>query len=114
METENHLDSQKALAWLEGDEKMLLRLKALFVKNVPPQMERLKTHLATGDLAEAERLAHTINGSTAMIGATRMSESAKKVERSLIDGDLSGATALFAQMESEFRLVLGELNRAGV
>jgi HPt (histidine-containing phosphotransfer) domain-containing protein len=103
------IDRRKALQWLEGDERMFDRIKAIFLKNIPPQVEQLKALLDAGDTGAAERIAHTIMGSSAMLGATVMSEEARKIEQLAIDGDMDSARFCFAAFAEEYEKVLKEL-----
>lgn len=107
------LDCGSALGWLEGDARMLEKLKILFIRNVPPQLEGLGASLDSGDIATAERLAHTIVGSTAMIGAKSMSARAGEVERSAMAGDLAGAKAGHEALKEEFNRVMSALGAGG-
>ena len=103
------IDRQKALGWLEGDEVMLVKMKAIFMKNIPRQVELLKDFLAAGETSSAERAAHTIMGSSAMLGATAMSEAARKIEQSAIGGDMAAARLQFVSFSEEYEKVVAEL-----
>lgn len=107
------LDRQKALRWLEGDERMFARLKVIFIKNIPSQVELLDSYLEAGDNDSAERAAHTIVGSSAMLGASVMSEEAGKIERSVMDGDLVSARSHFTRFVGEYEKVMAELAADG-
>lgn len=109
MDKEEQIDRRKALKWLEGDEKMFARIKDIFVKNVPSQVAQLKTFLDAGDIDSTERAAHTIMGSSAMLGASVMSDEARKIERSAIDGDMNSARLHFTDFAGEFEKVMAEL-----
>lgn len=106
-------DRQKALQWLEGDELMFARLKAIFMKNIPAQVESLGRFLEAGDNDSAERMAHTIMGSSAMLGARVMSKEAGQIERSVMDGDLDSARSCFARFVGEYEKVMAELAADG-
>lgn len=108
-----HIDKQNALRWLEGDERMFDRIKAIFLKNVPVQVSQLKACLDNDDTTSAERLAHTIMGSSAMLGAGAMSEEARKIEQSAIEGDGISARLHFERFATEYEKVLAELVAEG-
>lgn len=108
-----HIDRQSALRWLEGDERMFGRIKALFLKNVPAQVAQLRAHLDRGDKDAAERLAHTVMGSSAMLGAGAMSEEARNVELSAMEGDWVSARLHFEHFTAEYEKVLAELAAEG-
>lgn len=109
MNDHTQLDSCKALQWLEGDELMLARIKAIFTKNIPSQVESLRVSLAADDNAATERIAHTIMGSAAMLGASAMSGAAAGIERSAIEGDTDSARLHFARFVGEYEKVMAEL-----
>jgi HPt (histidine-containing phosphotransfer) domain-containing protein len=108
-----HIDRQKALGWLEGDERMLEKVKAIFTKNVPSQVATLKGVIEAGDAAAAERLAHTIMGSSAMMGATVMSEHAARIEKSAINGDMASARLQYEEFVAEYWTVMEMLSSGG-
>lgn len=104
-----HVDKQKSLQWLEGDERMLEKIKAIFMKNIPSQVELLRESLDSGNNVSAEKLAHTIMGSSAMLGASAMSDEARKIELSAMEGDLDSARLHFSRFVKEYAMVMEEL-----
>ena len=113
MTEEMHIDRAKALQWLDGDERMLARIRIIFMKNIPPQVERLGVSLDQGDTGSSERMAHTIMGSAAMMGATVMSAEAGRIEKSAIQGDLESARLHFARFAAEYEQVMKLLDADG-
>lgn len=113
MNDHTQLDRRKALQWLEGDERMLARIKVIFTKNIPSQVESLRASLNANDNAVTERLAHTIMGSAAMLGASAMSEAAAGIERYAIGGDADSARLHFAKFVEEYEKVMAELASDG-
>ncbi len=109
MNGHEQFDRRKALQWLEGDEKMFVRLKAIFIRNIPPQVDQLKAFLDTGDNGSAEKAAHTIMGSSAMLGATVMSDEAGKIERCAIKGDMDSARLHFTKFFGAYEKVMEAL-----
>lgn len=107
------IDRRKALQWLEGDERMLAKIKALFMKNIPSQVESLRMSLEAGDNVATERVAHTIMGSSAMLGAGGMSDDAREIERSAIEGDTASARLHFSVFVGEYEKVMEELAAEG-
>ncbi len=107
------IDRGKALRWLEGDERMFAKLRAIFMKNIPSQVESLRASLDAGDSDAAERVAHTIMGSSAMLGASGMSDAAGKVERNAIEGDMDSARLNFSIFVGEYEKVMAELATDG-
>lgn len=111
--TFTHVNKRKALQWLEGDERMLARIKAIFLKNIPSQVEQLKASVDEGDNGTTERMAHTIMGSSAMLGAGEMSKEAGKIEQSAIEGDSTSARLHFERFMAEYEKVVAELVAEG-
>lgn len=109
MNGHGQIDRQGALNWLEGDEAMLVKMKAIFMKNIPSQVKLLEQFLAADDNNSTERAAHTIMGSSAMLGATVMSEAARKIEQSAMDGNMAAARIHFASFSGEYQKVMAEL-----
>ena len=110
---ERHVDLEKALAWREGNERMLARVREIFLKNIPGQVQGLGDFLESGDAGEAERMAHTIKGAASMMGAAAMSLLAGRIEESVRAGDLAGARVQFRAMAAESLEVLKALSAAG-
>lgn len=110
---DNKFDNKKALQWLEGDDRMFAKIKAIFIKNIPSQVELLNRYLEAGDNDSAERAAHTIMGSSAMLGASAMSDVAGKIERNAIDGDMDSARLHFARFVGEYEKIMAELGTDG-
>lgn len=103
------LDRQKALHWLGGDERLFAKVTTIFVKNIPAQVEALKGFIEAGDNDATERAAHTIMGSSAMMGAAVMSEEAGKIERSAMAADMDSARLHFARFVEAYAKVMAEL-----
>ena len=81
----------------------------MFLKNIPSQVGLLKEFLDAGDNTATERAAHTIMGSSAMLGACGMSDEAREIERSAIVGDIDSARHRFIRFVEEYEKVMAEL-----
>jgi HPt (histidine-containing phosphotransfer) domain-containing protein len=73
-----------------------------FLEDIPKQIAALKGYLETGDVAGAERQAHTIKGASANVGGERLQEAAFKMEKAARAGDLSAAGRLIPELEAQF------------
>lgn len=107
------IDSRKAPLWLEGDEQMFVKIKAIFIRNIPSQVLLLKGFIDAGDNSSTERAAHTIMGSSAMLGALVMSCEAGKIEKSAIEGDTHSALLHFSRFFEEYEKVMVQLAADG-
>ncbi|MEA3225194.1 MAG: ATP-binding protein [Planctomycetota bacterium] len=85
------------------DEQLIAEIMPVCVED---NRERLKMLAVAVQEAESENVkgyAHAIKGSTANLGAKRLSELACRLERMASQGDLSKARQLLQEMEAEFK-----------
>jgi HPt (histidine-containing phosphotransfer) domain-containing protein len=108
---DNTSDDAACPEWLEGDKKLLKGITAVFIKNVPGQMERLRDALQSNDAALVEILSHSLKGSASMIGAHPLRDAALRVERAAIEGDLEKARSLYPDMDAELKNVIASLSK---
>jgi len=73
----------------------------------------LKESLDAGDTASVERLAHSMRGSAAMIGACVMSDEAGTIEMFAIAGDLDSARAGYSRFFGAYERVMEALASGG-
>ncbi len=99
-------ETGKGLEWLEGDRKLLKGIQALFVKNVPHQMEKLHEAIAANDVSQIELLSHSIKGAASMVGELQLRDEAGEVERAAMGGDLETVRVHFEGMYRELTKVL--------
>lgn len=76
-----------ALASSAGVEMARTILDAFWTSN-DELLTAIARHLSTGDLDELRKSAHALKGSAANLGATRVSETARKIEYGARDNDL--------------------------
>jgi CheY-like chemotaxis protein/HPt (histidine-containing phosphotransfer) domain-containing protein len=77
------LDLLRGLAVVRGNESKYLNLLARFVTAHADDMAQLDACLAKGDLPTAQRLAHTLKGTGATLGADRLAERAQRLQEML-------------------------------
>jgi len=77
------VDVARGLALVRGQESLYQSLLARFVAGQRDFADRLGSALACGDTASARRLAHTLKGIAAQIGADRLSRSAGELENAI-------------------------------
>jgi two-component system sensor histidine kinase/response regulator len=104
----NHADG---VARLMGDAVLFARVLARFRQEYRHAGERIGDALAAGDLALAQRLAHTLKGAAAMIEAVPLRDAAQAMEQALRHGD-GGLEAHLARLEGALDRVMRELNAA--
>jgi HPt (histidine-containing phosphotransfer) domain-containing protein len=74
---------------------------SLFVNDTPRRLSGLRDALAGGDAVAAERLAHSIKGSSSNIGAPHVAALAGELEGRLARGSFDGADELVARLAAE-------------
>jgi two-component system, sensor histidine kinase and response regulator len=86
----------------EGEPNILDELIELFLTDVPPQLVDLWEAVEAGDACSVERIAHTLKGSTANMGAKRMEALCTELEQIGRSEDLVAAPALISPLKEEF------------
>jgi CheY-like chemotaxis protein/HPt (histidine-containing phosphotransfer) domain-containing protein len=92
----------------EGEPDILNELIELFLADVPSQLVVLKDTVEAGDAHSVERIAHTLKGSSANMGAARMTTICSELQDVGASGDPSRAPELLERLEEEF----GHVHRA--
>ena len=102
------IDWDDALARAAGDESLLRRLLASFRDREADLVQRARALLASGDLVELGRQAHTLKGAAANLGAKSLAAVARSLEGAVATGaDACAETlpALAATLESTFAAI---------
>jgi two-component system sensor histidine kinase/response regulator len=81
LSTIDGLDAKDGLSRVAGNRKLYLKLLRQFVEQQGPVTEQISAALANGDVALAERLAHTIKGVAGNIGAKPVQAAAGALEK---------------------------------
>ncbi len=89
----------------DGDGVLLASIADEFSTEAQRQLEALRASLAEGDPQAVERAAHSIKGSSANLGATRLAELAGHLEALGRAGALVGASAALDDVAVEFERV---------
>jgi two-component system sensor histidine kinase/response regulator len=79
------LDPRDGLARVGGNQKLYVKLLRQFIDQQGQAVARITEALAKGDIALAERLAHTLKGVAGNIGARHVQSAAGALERSIRD-----------------------------
>ena len=85
-------------------EKVLRDFHARFID----EPQTIRAAIDSGDLATAERRAHSTKGLAGTIGAAGLQNAAKTLETALREGDMTLET-LFTEFERELRQVIGSI-----
>ena len=85
------LDLDRGLAVLRGNAGKYLELLQRFVATHATDMARLREHLEANDRQSAQRIAHTLKGTAATLGADQLSALSRRVEEALAAEAASGS-----------------------
>jgi len=107
------LEVDAGIRMLLGREQLYLSVLRRFVLTEHAFAEQLASALAVRDHAEAVRLAHTLKGISAQIGANRLHKSARALEKALLDSaSPSTLIALIADTTSQLAHLLTQIEEA--
>jgi CheY-like chemotaxis protein/HPt (histidine-containing phosphotransfer) domain-containing protein len=105
-------DRDDLLERLGGNEALLPKFVGMFVNSIDEPLQRLKAAVACGNHDDIHRMAHTIKGSAANIGAPRVMNAATLLDEIAKSGELQDSPRQLACLESEcdlFRSAVGDL-----
>ncbi|WP_374267191.1 PAS domain S-box protein [Zoogloea sp.] len=91
--TVDGLDTERGLRMVRGKWPTYLRILRIFVEAHADVVEHLQAALAAGQLAEVERLAHSLKGSAGNVGALRVFDQAAAICNAIRDGQDADALA---------------------
>jgi len=110
------MDVDRGLAALSGKREKYVSLMRMFTTSHADDMARLVAHLERGERGDAHRIAHTLKGLAATLGAGTLAESARLLEALLHDADspidLAQVRALAAEVECHLQPVVAVLAEA--
>jgi CheY-like chemotaxis protein len=86
----------------DGEPDLLAELAALFLEDVPNQLEALREALEGDDALSVERIAHTLKGSCGNMGATRMATICAELQDVGHSKELERTPVLVERLEAEF------------
>jgi two-component system, sensor histidine kinase and response regulator len=104
-----NLDLVAALERVEGDRGLLEELLRLFAKECPNNVAEIRRAFEHEDAPLLERLAHTMKGSAASLGAKSVSEAARALEEQARSKSLDGAEAWIERLNAKLKELLGEI-----
>jgi HPt (histidine-containing phosphotransfer) domain-containing protein len=106
------VDVASALARMGGLTALYLRTARQFLDTLPAQLADLQAALE-GDAAQVTRLAHTLKGTAAMLGATRLSHRAAELEQLCkAGGGTANLQATWLRLESVAKADVASLQAA--
>lgn len=75
------LSIEETLERMSGDRELLTNLFQLYIDDAPRKLLSIGEHLAKGDHYQIERLAHSLKGASATVGAARLCGLAAALEQ---------------------------------
>jgi len=105
------LDLSASLERVEGDRGLLEELLRLFFDECQGTLQQIRDSWSSGDIRALGRLAHTLKGSSANVGANGVSEAAFALECLARSGSMENAVQLIADLEREIERLLPELEQ---
>lgn len=104
-------DYQAVLGRADGDRELLRELMQMFITD--ENMAKLSTALTEAKADAAFRAAHSLKGSSGMLGMLRLHEAMIRLTEALRQGDVELARSLYPECDAEYKAVT-EIIRAGL
>lgn len=102
---EKVLDIQRGILQVGGDVDTYRELLGDFIEELPERLQTIQHFLVKMDLKGLSRAAHNLNGIAANLGASQLSECARKLDKQSIEGYTD---SLYHSLQ-EIQLVVGKL-----
>lgn len=96
-----------ALSRLSGNEKLYLEILKKFYMEYKDKSEFIENLIAKKDFKEASMLIHKIKSIAGTIGAMRLSELSKELDRKLLQGELD--IELFNEFKEELNRIISSI-----
>jgi CheY-like chemotaxis protein len=90
--TEPAFDRPKLIAGVNGDVALLRRLAGIYFQHTPLLIQAIQTAVASGQMLELQKAAHTLKGSLNQFAARPAAESATRLEEAALTGDTAVTT----------------------
>ncbi|MCB0190975.1 MAG: response regulator [Anaerolineae bacterium] len=85
---------------LGGDTLLLEELITKFIEQLQRQVPEIESALAAGDMNQLGQIAHTLKGTSAMLGAERLQEAASRLEAIYRKGSINQASEAVADLQT--------------
>ena len=108
----SELDTAKVMGRIGNDGKLFLSMLRWFLDGQSSFEANIRTAVAIGDRATAQRLAHTLKGTAGDIGATRLCKAAELLELALMSSADTVPPTVVDEVCEILTLQLSEIGRA--
>ncbi|WP_459927281.1 Hpt domain-containing protein [Desulfosporosinus burensis] len=95
----------RGLARVGGNQKLYKKLLLQFRASNVDTLDNINTALSKGDYTTAGRLAHTVKGVAANIGADQLAAVSSELETALKQGSIAGNNVLLAKFRAYLTIV---------
>ncbi len=102
-------DRQAVLAHVDHDRGLLRELAEIFFEDAPDTLERLREAIEHGDFEQLWQAAHALKGAVANFAAERARVLALELERCGRTRDLTDASDLLHELETELQVLFRDL-----
>lgn len=75
------LSIEETLERMSGDRELLANLFQLYIDDAPKKLQSLGEHLSKAEFYQVERIAHSLKGASATVGASRLCGLAAALEQ---------------------------------
>lgn len=103
---ESPVDLAVAMRWLGGDQHLLAELVGIFVDDGPKRLQAIRAALTASDVQQVEHVAHSLKGSAAILGATRLQTAALALEEAAHERHTENSPDLVAEIARELERVM--------
>ncbi len=104
-------DIDKLLENQMNDEDLALNIVKVFLEEIPKHIEKLRAHIATGDIKNIIRMTHSIKGASAVVFCEAMRSLAFEMEQASISGNLETVVARLPELDAQFGFAKTEIER---
>ncbi len=106
-------DREGFLNRMMGDKDLAVEIMSEFLVDMDRQLTRLNADAGQGDLPSLVRLAHTIKGASANVGAKELQRAAFEAEQAAARSDRDAYVRLVPQVNEQYQLLKTVLNKTG-
>jgi CheY-like chemotaxis protein len=96
---EKLLDVQKGIVQVGGDENMYRELLSDFMQGLPKRLRAMQNFYVEKDLVGLSRAAHNLSGVAATLGASQLSDCAKKLDKQSVEGYTESLHGLIQEIQ---------------
>jgi HPt (histidine-containing phosphotransfer) domain-containing protein len=104
-------DKDALIERMSGDEALVSVVIAVFLDEIPAQIEAIKKHCAAGDVDGVRSEAHGIKGASANVGGDRLTAAAYALEQAAVAGDMTTVRPLVPDLEAQFEALKEALTK---